>query len=263
VYRSEHLPDHRVIAELAVPLNRKALARLTATKEPPEFELLSIPAEGPEETELVAQARIWSSTPAPTSQAQSASGTALAQLMTFQGAQLLWGAGRAAIVAPAARLAALEAVLVEMGYYEAELCVVESQISAFWPNLEADGTSAFQLDERTIKTRGRMQERFHQLLGLRARLTRLIPLLLTPYVYPPTLASQLSERLRERLRMRHRVEVLQEQLEVFERIYDACGQRASDYTAERKTHVLEMIIIVLLGAQTLLALFEILTRMRK
>jgi hypothetical protein len=112
-----------------------------------------------------------------------------------------------------------------------------------------------------MKQRGRLEKRFRQLLGLRARLTRILPHVLTPHVYPPTLASQVSERMRERMRMRHRLEVIQEQLEVFERIYDTCAQRASDYRANRKGHLLEMVIIVFLAAQTLLTLFEILTQM--
>ena len=53
--------------------------------------------------------------------------------------------------------------------------------------------------------------------------------------------------------------MLQEQLEVFERIYDACGQKVSDYKTSRKGHVLEMVIIVFLAVQTLLVLFEIVT----
>ena len=87
----------------------------------------------------------------------------------------------------------------------------------------------------------------------------MLPYVLTPHVYPPTLASQVSERLRDRLRQRHRVEMLQEQLEVFERIYDSLGQKATDHRASRKGHILEMVIIIMLAAQLVLSLFTILT----
>ena len=247
---AERPADLRVVCELPAPLNRRAVALPLGTKQAAEFELFSIPSDAPEDAELAARLRVW------------AGGAASAQMITFQGTLLFWGTGRAAVVAPAARLAALEAVLAELAYYEGELHDVERQLGAAWPDLEADGGPAFEFDERSVKQRDRLAKRFRQLLGLRVRLTRVLPHLLTPHVYPPTLASQVSERLRERLRMRHRVEMIQEQLEVFERIYDTCAQRASDYRANRKNHLLEMVIIVLLAAQTLLVLFEILTQTR-
>ena len=179
--------------------------------------------------------------------------------MTFQGAQLFWGPKRAAVVAALGRLEPLEAVLAEHAYYELEMAEVERKLSAAWPELEADGGPAFEVDAKTAKQRQRLAERFRAILGLRARLTRVLPFVLTPHVYPPTLASQVGERIRERLRMRHRVEVLQDQLEVFERVYDSCSQRVTDYRASRTGHLLEMVIISFLAVQMLLTLFEIMT----
>ncbi len=245
---AERPADLRVVCELPAPLNRRAVALPLGTKQAAELELLSIPSDSPEDAELAARLREW-----------VAAGATTAQMITFQGTLLFWGTGRAAVIAPAERLVALETVLAELAYYEGELHDVERQLGAAWPDLEADGGPAFEFDERSAKQRDRLAKRFRQLLGLRARLTRVLPFVLTPHVYPPTLASQVSERLRERLRMRHRVEMIQEQLEVFERIYDTCAQRASDYRANRKNHLLEMVIIVLLAAQTLLVLFEVLT----
>jgi len=248
VFVAERPVDLRVVCELPAPLNRRAVALPLGTRQAAELELLSIPTDSPEDAELAARLRLW-----------VGGGATTAQMMTFQGTLLFWGTGRAAVVAPAERLAPLEAVLAELAYYEGELHDVERQLGEAWPDLEADGGPAFEFDEQSAKQQGRMGKRFRQLLGLRARLTRILPFVLTPHVYPPTLASQVSERLRERLRVRHRVEVLQVQLEVFERIYDTCAQRASDYRANRKNHLLEMVIIVLLAAQTLLVLFEVLT----
>jgi hypothetical protein len=252
VYAADAVGTRRLIGELPAPLNRRAVALPTGTADRADFELLSVPADGTEDPDLVAQARQWSSP-----------GGEPAQLITFQSAQLIWGLGRAAVVAPAERLPGLETVLAELAYYDAELREVERQLGLFWTDLEADGGCAFVLDQRAARHTGRMARRFRELLVLRTRLTRVLPYVLTPHVYPPTLASQVSERLRERGRMRHRIEVLQEQLEVFERIYDACGQRTSDHAAARKGHLLEMVIVVILGAQTLLTLFDVLTRARK
>ena len=249
---ADHPPGLRLVCELPPPLHRRAVALPPGSDRLPELELLSIPSDAPEDGELIERAREWAAVNGPTG----------VQTLTFQGAVLVWGTGRAVAVAPAARLPALEAVLAEVAYQEGELRTAEGRLGELWPELEADAGPAFDFDEKSTRHRPRMAQRYAQLLGLRARVSRLLPAVLTPHVYPPTLASQVSERLRERLRLRHRVEVLQDQLDVFERVYDTLGQRASDHRLSRKGHALEMVIIVLLAAQTLLVLFELLTRNR-
>lgn len=246
---TDRSPDHRLLAELPPSLNRRAVSLPAGVKQTPALELLSIPCDHPDGTDWCERAREWVSVAHPNA----------VQTITFQGAVLVWGVGRAAVLAPASRLPALEAVLAEVAHYEAELRETETRLGELWPELEADAGPAFDFDDKAARHHTRLATRFAQLLGLRARLTRVLPYVLTPHVYPPTLASQVSERLRDRLRQRHRVEMLQEQLEVFERIYDTLGQKATDYKANRKGHTLEMVIIVMLAAQLVLSLFSILT----
>lgn len=246
---SDRKTEHRLIGELPPSLNRRAIALPPGVKQTPELELLSIPCDNPDDGDWCDRAREW----------VAVSGTTAVQTITFQGAVLVWGIGRAAVLAPASRLPALEAVLAEVAHYEAELRETETRLGELWPELEADAGPAFDFDDKAARQHDRLAKRYGQLLGLRARLTRVLPYVLTPHVYPPTLASQVSERLRERLRQRHRVEMIQEQLEVFERVYDTLGQKASDYKLARKGHVLEMVIIVMLAAQLVLSLFAIMT----
>jgi hypothetical protein len=59
--------------------------------------------------------------------------------------------------------------------------------------------------------------------------------------------------------MMHRHEFLGEQLEVFERVYEMCGQRSSDFKLARTGHMLEWTIILLLVAQLLLSGFDSIT----
>ena len=89
------------------------------------------------------------------------------------------------------------------------------------------------------------------------------PFVLSPHVHPPTLASQIAERLRERTRMHARLEILGEQLEVFENVYESCGQRASDFMLNRSSLKLEWIIIILLLTQIVIIVFEIMMAMGK
>lgn len=179
-------------------------------------------------------------------------------MTSLQAAQICWAPGRIAVVAPAERLTAVRNAVLEVAYFEHELREIERQLGADWPALEADIPQAFAADERTLARRRTLRERFERVMLLRARLARITPFLLAPHVYPPTLASQIGERFRERTRVHQRIECLREQLEVFERVYEMCGQRASDFVLTRSSNTLEWVIIILLLAQILLSLFDML-----
>jgi uncharacterized Rmd1/YagE family protein len=77
------------------------------------------------------------------------------------------------------------------------------------------------------------------------------------------LANQFVDRLRERTHVEARHEALVSQLDVFDRVYEMSSQRISDYPASRKEQTPEWIIIVLLAAETLLLLIEVLWTLEK
>ena len=110
-----------------------------------------------------------------------------------------------------------------------------------------------------LEKRRELRERFKNTMLLSARLARIGPPVHAPHIHPPTLASQVSERMRERTQMMHRHELVSEQVEVFQEVYEMCGQRASDFELATKGHTLEKIIIALLLAQLLFWGFDILT----
>jgi uncharacterized Rmd1/YagE family protein len=156
------------------------------------------------------------------------------------------------VVAKADRLVSVRAALIEVSAYEAELRALETTLGELWPQLEADAPLAFEFEERSVRKRSQLAKQFQQILSLRARVARITPHVLHPHVHPPTLASQVGERLRERTRMAARLEFLGGQIEVFERVYEACGQRASDFMLARTSHTLEWVIILLLLVQIIL-----------
>lgn len=180
-------------------------------------------------------------------------------LITLQGTRVIWCAGRAALIAPARRLVVLHQALVEFALHEALVRKMEQKTSAGWPELAADGPHAFHFDDRSAQQRERLAQRFQEVLELRMRLVRLLPVLERPSVHPPTVASQLAERLKERARLVERVEHLSEQVEVYERIYELCGQRSSDYLIALRSNTLEWIIIVLLATETIVLLVDLLS----
>jgi uncharacterized Rmd1/YagE family protein len=163
------------------------------------------------------------------------------------------------LIAPEERLPQLRLAMVEFTLYETEVRRIEQALAALWPEMEQDGALAFQFDDRGAAQRQRLAQRFQELLTHRTRLVRLASSLHRPPVHPPTLASQLTERLKERSRLVERAEDLGDQMDVFERVYDMCAQRSSDSALSRKETTLEWIIIVLLSAELIVLLVDMLS----
>jgi hypothetical protein len=258
-FAAKPAPGQEVLLTFPPPIHQRAVVlandSTSAEEEKPVVTLLLVPsasrtANQGSDGEFKGQMQHW------VEAAESAAG---AQWMTFQGTQICWSPQRCAILAPAERLESVKRAVIEVYYYESELNEIERSLGEAWPAMEADMPLAFEFTEKSVGKHQSLQLRFQQALLSRARLARLGPFVHTPHLHPPTLASQIGERFRERTRMVHRYEFLGEQFEVFERVYEMCGQRASDYRLARTGHMLEWVIIVLLVAQLLLAGFELLT----
>ena len=259
---AERTADQQVVLEFSHPIRAWAVivdgdrdsTEPAATR---QLSILSVPnsrqenAEG-NEGETLSAMREWLS-------AATSSGEPPITLMTLQGAQILWTPGRLAILAHPDRIETVRNALIESLYYEGEIRDIERTLGDIWPQLEADTPLAFEMDQYSIGKKKQLLQRFSQVLQIRARLARIAPHVHCPHLHPPTLASQVAERLRERTRMTHRHDFLREQIEIFDRVYEMCGERASNFTLARSGNTLEWIIIVLLLAQLLLAGFELLT----
>jgi hypothetical protein len=253
-----------VLLTLPAPVGRRAVTvkRDPASSNPDEvaLTLLSIQAaprleSNEHEAEALVRMQHWVAAGA------SHHDTSPPQVVTLQGAHLCWSAGRVAILAQPERLEAVRRAVIEVAYYEGELRDIERTIGEEWPQLEADMPLAFEFEQRSIGKRKQLRKRFQQVLTLRARLARIGPYVHSPHQHPPTLASQIGERLRERTRMMHRHEFVGEQIEVFQNVYEMCGQRASDFMLTRSGNTLEWVIIILLLTQILLYGFEMLSNM--
>lgn len=211
--------------------------------------LLTVPAADPDQPEMIDVVRSWID-----ADAEPAEPSGL--MISLHGAQIFWRRRRAAVIAPSERLEAASLAVVEFTFHEGRVRSIEQALANRWPELEADAPLAFDFSEPMARRRHALAERFRESVMLRSRHARLLPLVHRPPVYPPTLASQISERLRERSRLVERLEFCDEQLDVFERVYEMCGERVSEFFLARKGHVLEWVIIVLLAFQTLLLVFE-------
>jgi len=179
-------------------------------------------------------------------------------LIQLQGVLICVGAQRIALAGAAERMVAVTGVTLEFFWLHLEVARLEQQIEERWPDLDEDAPAAFELSDAMLSRRERLQGRFQQMIAARALLARLTPRIQCPVIYPPTLASQAAERLREKSRLGERLEHLSDQLEVFERVYELCGQRLSDFISSRKSHMLEWVIVVLLTFELLLMVIELL-----
>jgi hypothetical protein len=179
-------------------------------------------------------------------------------LIQLQGVMICVGADRIALTGTTERMTAVTGETLEFFWLHAEVQRLEQGIEERWPELEEDTPGAFELSDSMLGGRGRLQARFRQMISSKALLARLAPFIECPVIYPPTLASQAAERLREKSRLGDRLQHLREQLEVFERVYELCGQRLSDFISSRRSHLLEWIIIVLLSFELLLMVLDLL-----
>lgn len=180
-------------------------------------------------------------------------------MLNLQHVQVFWSPRRIAIIAQGERMKTVRDAIVKATYYIRELKAIEKSLAEMWPDLENDTPLAFEFLEQDRSKQKQLLQRFQETISLRARLARVTPFLLAPHAYPPTLASQVSERLRERFRVHEQVEFVSDQIEVFEKVYEMCGQRSSDFQQARTGHILEWIIIVLLSAEVILLAFDYLS----
>ena len=174
------------------------------------------------------------------------------------GTTVIWSPSRAAILAPHAALVAVREALLDFARCDAALRRLEGEAGVLLGRLDEDAPCAVEFDERHIDRQASLEERFRRSVRLRADLATLAPAVLRPPVHPPTLAAQLGERLRERTRLADRLEFVQAKADVLDRVYDLCAQRVGDFAIARRHLRLEWVIIVLLAAELVVLLVEVL-----
>jgi hypothetical protein len=183
--------------------------------------------------------------------------------ITLHGTQVVWRTGRVAILAPPERMESLLSALVEFGFFERQLGALERIAAEAWPQLEADTPLAFEVTARDEDRRDSVAQQMQRMLNVRMRHARIGPYLYRPGTHLSSLAIQLGERLREKMRIEDRFETLDRQLETFERVYEMASQRFSEYRTSRHETTLEWVIIVLLAAETLLLLTEVMLQLER
>jgi hypothetical protein len=254
------IPDHRPVSvPFGLPADAVCVSRPLSTGE--YVEVLSLPLEEtaapwPPATDggpggLEDTIRRWVSA--------AASPAATVVVVPLYGCHVAWTAGRAAVIGPPERLGQLEAAVVEFAGVEADLRDAERRAAALLETVEGDVATSLSLDEHSPDRCAELADRHRRAVAVGRRLALLAPLVHTPPLHPPTLASQLGERLRERTRLVERLEFATQRAEFAERVAEACGQRALEAGIGRRQLGLEWAIVVLLVVQTALLVVELLS----
>jgi hypothetical protein len=177
-------------------------------------------------------------------------------LVKYRGVELTWVPGRAALQCDPGQTEALLSAVVEFAYYESELRRIEREIADAWVELDQDKALAFDVTPTDLERSEAVGVRMNKTLGRRIRFARIEPHLYEPQAELSAVSRKLGEELREKVRIETRLETVDGQLEVFEHVYEMSGQRMGEYRAAREEHVLEWVIILLLGAELLLLLVQ-------
>lgn len=177
---------------------------------------------------------------------------------TLPGAQIVWRPGLASILAAQDRMEPLLLALVEFAFFEGELRKLEVEIDAAWPELETDTTLAYDVTAKDLERGAEIGARVERMLQRRIRFARIETPLLQTRPSLGSMAQDLGERLRDKARIESRMETLDGHLEVFEHVYEMGSQRIGETRASRKEQKLEWLIIILLAAEVLMLLLDLL-----
>lgn len=253
---TEHDAAQTTLMEFREPRACRAISVNGSAAQPrPVVTMLLVPTNDPEEPDILAKVWSWVE---PGVVQEFRRGL----LIMLWGARIIWSPGRAAIVASADRLEALRRAVIDFSFYDAETRKIETEIAQVWRHLDADTPLAFRFDKQAVQKRDELGQRFQHVIGLRARLVRVDPVIHPPPVHPATLASQLNERLKERTQLSERIEFLDQQLDLLEKVYDMCAQRSNEFVIAQNEARLEWTVIILLATETVALIVDLLAANR-
>jgi hypothetical protein len=178
----------------------------------------------------------------------------------YRGVELQWQPVHAVLLCDPEQVDSLLPAIIEFSHYESQLRQVEQEIAAAWSELEQDNTLAFDVTSADLRRSDVVGARMERAFLRRIRFARIEPHLGSPDASMPIATQKLGEELREKTAVETRAEAVDGQLEVFEHIYEMTSQRMGEYKAARQGHIMEWVIIVLLGAEALLMLLQTLLR---
>ena len=167
-----------------------------------------------------------------------------------------WRPGRALVTAPEKDLEPCLSALAEFAFHEGELRRLEAETAAGWAQAEADSPLMARADRAGAARSDAVADRCAAVALLRLRAAQVEPHLVAPPGAWGEAACDLGRRLRDESDVETRLEVLDGQIEVYEYIYELACQRISDYRHFHREYVVEVLIVIILGIETLMLACE-------
>ena len=178
--------------------------------------------------------------------------------LELYGTLVIWTSTRMVLVTSPRHFQKAERAVLDFTKIAFEMTAIERLLSTAWEHYEDDLPSGFSCHESNTSTQATLSNRYVQAMSLSGKIARLSPRIHLPPEHPPTLAGQLGERLRDRSRLADREEFADEQLDTIIRLYETTGQRVSEFTLAHREYILIWVIVLLLGAEILLLLIDLL-----
>jgi hypothetical protein len=254
-----------VVMRFADPSARHAVVVTQALEAPPEpatptsgdaIDLLTVPIAPKDDPSIRTPWVRWIAESPLTDVAATA-------IVRMHGIEVHWRPGRAVIFAPAENFEALVLAVIEFAYFEGELRKLEREVADGWVYLDADKRLAYEVSTSDLEHSESVGRRMDETFQRRIRHARIEPHLYRPGAQLPATARKLGEALREAAQIEDRLETVDGQLEVFEHVYEMCSQRIGEFRDAKHGHTLEWVIIVLLAAETLIMLIDMLWNLQE
>jgi hypothetical protein len=199
----------------------------------------------------------------PSTAAPPATADPSAVYLKYRGVELTWRPGHATLQCDPGQADSLLPALVEFAHYEGELRRIETEIAAGWAELGQDKALAFEVSPADLARSEVVGGRMNRAFGRRISYARIEPHLYEPDAALSAAGQKLGAELREKARIEARLETVDAQLEVYEHVYEMSSQRLGEYRASHEEHKLEWIIIVLLAAELLALLAQMMWNFRR
>ncbi|HEX3926941.1 MAG TPA: hypothetical protein VHW65_03000 [Gemmatimonadales bacterium] len=180
-----------------------------------------------------------------------AGAAALPVTVALRSTTVAWRPGRALLACEVTDREVLLAALVDFDFHARELEQLQREVAAAWSTLDGDRRLAFRVAPDDLKHEAAIAARVDGAFERRIRFSRLAPGTWQPSPAVTGAGRRLGEELRARAGIDDRAEALDNDLEVFEHLYEMASQRMGEFRASHGEARLEWVIIGLLVLETL------------
>ena len=178
--------------------------------------------------------------------------------LTLRNDRILWRPGRALVLGAPDRMDEILIALVHFAFYEGEMRRLEQEIREDWPLVERDLPLTHQVGAADLK-RWPDANRMVRVTALRrVRLTRLdLYLSKVPAQLTGNVRKVYAELLLWYAELPDRYIALDDQIEIFEDLYESANDRLSEYAYFRKEFIIEAWIVVILALELAAVVVEL------